>query len=168
MNYIKVLSLSLVIWITACNSEEKNQQGASLPESLEIEKIQLTELNGNPIDLRQYEGKTIFLNFWATWCQPCMQEMPSIANAKNLLEKEPIMFLFASNESLDLIAEFSKNHDYDFKYVRIENMEDLLIDVLPTTYIFSPGGKLLFSESGFKKWDEKTNLDILVNTIHKK
>ena len=41
-------------------------------------QIMLTELNGNPIELSSLKGKPVFMNFWATWCPPCVAEMPFI------------------------------------------------------------------------------------------
>lgn len=167
MKYKKLVGLSLAILISACNSEDKKQQETSSPESLGVEKIGLTGLDGKPIALEQYKGKTIFLNFWATWCKPCMEEMPSIERVQNMLQNEAVIFLLASPEAVEEIDAFRNNRGYKFNYARVENMEELGIQSLPTTFIFNPKGKLVFSETGYRKWDEKENIDIIHKTENK-
>lgn len=89
--------------------------------------------------------------------------MPSIQKAQDLLKNEDIVYLFASDETVEQIEKFKTNHSYPFHYVRAENMESLNIMALPTTYIFNPEGKLVFSEMGYRKWDAKENIDLLIN-----
>jgi thiol-disulfide isomerase/thioredoxin len=125
--------------------------------------MKLTDLSNDPVYLTKYKGKTIFINFWATWCKPCREEMPSIQRAMGILKDENIVFLFASNESAELIENFKSDHDYDFTYVKADNLEELNIIGLPTTFIFDPDGNLVFSEMGYRQWDDKTNIDLLLN-----
>lgn len=132
----------------------------------DIAKIKLKELNDQPIDFAQYEGKTVFVNFWATWCKPCIQEMPTIENAQNDLKNENVIFLFASNEDLDQIVAFKKRRAYNFHYVLLENMEELRIQSLPTTFIFNSEGKLKFSETGYRKWDDPDNIELITKIIN--
>jgi thioredoxin-related protein len=88
--------------------------------------------------------------------------MPSIKEAQNILQNEKIIFLMASGESADQIKEFSITHEYKFKYVRIENSEEMNVQALPTTFIFNKDGNLVFSETGYRKWDEKNNIDLIL------
>jgi len=128
----------------------------------EINKVKLKELDGTPVDLSEYDGKTVFINFWATWCKPCIQEMPTIAEAQKL--KGDVVFLLASDEELSQIERFKKRHNYDFHYVHLENTEALKIPALPTTFIYNPEGKLKFSETGLRMWDDPANIE-LINSI---
>ncbi|MFZ1806949.1 MAG: TlpA disulfide reductase family protein [Cyclobacteriaceae bacterium] len=127
----------------------------------ELDKIELQALDGTPIDMDEYQGKTIFINFWATWCKPCIQEMPTIAKAQEQLKD--VVFLFPSNESVDLIEGFKEKRNFDFNYVQIQNMEALNIMALPTTYIFNSKGELIFSEAGFRDWSTEENLALITN-----
>ncbi len=161
------LALIIFIGFVSCNEtakeKDKNEPVVSTNVETETNKINLTNLNGKAIDLNQYKGKTIFINFWATWCKPCLQEMPSIQKMQELLKNENIVYLFASDEAVEQIEKFKAKHPYPFQYVRVENTEALNIMALPTTYIFNPAGKLVFSEMGFRKWDDKNNIDLLKN-----
>ena len=167
MKIMHKLILIVLVLLVSCKEKEsatnKNKSELKTKVESEFDKIKLTELDGKAIDLYQYEGKTIFINFWATWCGPCIQEMPSIQKAKSSLKDENIVFLFASNEEVEAIEAFKKKQSYDFHYVRVENLEQLNIMALPTTYIFNPNKKLVFSEMGYRKWDSKNNIDLILN-----
>lgn len=162
-----MVNRSLIIFILltviiGCNNRAKEKLADSTKLIREIEKIRLTDIKGQPISLKQYQGKTIFINFWATWCNPCIKEMPSILEAQNILQKENIIFLLASNESVEKIEEFGNTNKYKFNYVRIENSEEMNVQALPTTFIFNPEGNLIFSETGSRKWNEKNNIDMIL------
>ena len=128
--------------------------------------IRLTEINGNPLELTQYKGKVVFINFWATWCKPCIQEMPTLVKAQDKFKNDNIVFLYASNEESDQIEKFQKKHSFDFHYVRVKNFEELNIQALPTTYIFNADGKLEFSEAGFRNWDATENIELITSIVN--
>ncbi|MES2874627.1 MAG: TlpA disulfide reductase family protein [Bacteroidota bacterium] len=159
-----IFGFVLILGMVACNAGNKSKTVPS-EKKIELTKISLTDLNQQAINLGKYKGKTVFINFWATWCKPCIQEMPSIANAQNILRDEEIVFLLASDESIEQIEEFRIKHDYKFNYTRIENSEDLDIQALPTTFIFSPEGILIFSEPGDRKWDDAANINMILEII---
>lgn len=158
------IGIALIWGLVACNVGDKSKP-VPYEKKTELRKISLTDLNQQPINLEKYKGKTVFINFWATWCKPCIQEMPSIANAQNLLRNEDIVFLLASDESIEQINEFRIKHGYKFNYVRIENSEELDIQALPTTFIFGPQGTLAFSEPGDRKWDDAANINMILKII---
>lgn len=149
----------------SCN-DQKKKPGEVLQNK--ISSISLVNLKGEKINTSQFAGKTIFINFWATWCKPCLEEMPSIQKAMELLKNEDIEFLFASEEDAEQIDAFKSEQGYNFNYVRVENLAELNIIALPTTFIFNPRGKLVFSEMGYKKWDEKINIDLILNLAKSK
>lgn len=161
------LALVLVIVLISCKGkgtiDQEKEMTVQAPIESELDNILLSELDNKRIDLNQYRGKIIFINFWATWCKPCIQEMPSIQKAMALLNNKNIVYFFASDEDVAQIKKFKKNNSYTFHYVKADNMQTLGLMALPTTYIFNPEGKLVFSEMGFRKWDDKNNLDLIIN-----
>ena len=165
---MRYILLMILIGICGCKGPIRKKETAAQQEKNTMAKMRLTDLNDRPIDLEQYKGRTLFINFWATWCKPCILEMPSIKNAAQLLPKNEIFFLFASSESADQIREFKMDHDYPFNYARLVNMEEMNLDVLPTTYIFNPKGELVFSEVGYRKWDDTNNIKMIVNINNQK
>ncbi len=153
--------LFLAVMFVGCSPGRESKIKLINPED-----IVLTDLKGQSINLSDYKEKTIFVNFWATWCRPCLQEMPTLANAQNKLKNESIVFLFASNESLDQIVRFEKKQGYGFLYAHLGNMEELNILALPTTYIFNKNGELRFSEPGFRTWDSPENIQLITQIVN--
>lgn len=129
----------------------------------DLDKIKLQSLDGSPINMDDFKGKTVFINFWATWCKPCIMEMPTIAKAQDQLKDKNVIFLFPSNESVDLIKDFKEKRNFDFNYVQVQNMEALNIQALPTTMIFNDKGMMTFSEMGFRDWSTPENLALITS-----
>lgn len=161
------LAVIIFIILISCNNtgneKDKDEQVVTNFAASETDKIKLTGLDSKPIDLNQYKGKTLFINFWATWCKPCIEEMPSIQKMQEQLKDENIVYLFASDETVEQIEKFKQKYAYPFHFVKAENMESLNIMALPTTYIFNPAGKLVFSEMGYRNWTDKSNIDLIIN-----
>ena len=161
MVLLRTISVVLFFGIVGCNDGQK-MKVSNTEKDEEIYKIRLKDLKDQPINLETYKGKTIFINFWATWCKPCIEEMPSIEKAQNILQNKEVVFLLASNESVEEIVDFRVNHTYKFNYVRIENLEELNIQALPTTFIINSKGNLVFSEMGSRKWDDSNNINMIL------
>lgn len=141
----------LFIGLLACGKKESASTEGS--DKL-IDKIKLSDLNGTPIDLSEYKGKTLIINFWATWCRPCVKEMPSFEKAKAKFDENEVVFLFASDEEAERIRNFSAKNNLDLNFVQVTNLEELQIQALPTTYILDATGALAFSETGGRNWDD--------------
>ncbi len=163
MTLIYKIAVLFILGTVSCKGKEKEIVASQ--SGTDIEKVQLTDLNGQLLNIKQYAGKTVFINFWATWCKPCIAEMPSIEKAKNKLSDQNIVFLLASNESLQEIEDFKNSNSYTSAYVRIENMEALNIQAIPTTYIYNPDGKLVFSEMGYRNWDDSVNINLILKIV---
>lgn len=131
-------------------------------KAVAISKVVLTDLEGRSIDLGQFKGKTVFINFWATWCKPCIQEMPLIKKVQDSLSKNGIIFLLASEEDSDNIREFENSYNFNFNYARVLNLQELDIYGLPATHIFNPQGARKFAETGYRKWDDSVNIAMIL------
>ena len=171
MKKIHTLILLLLITFVGCREAAKDKKDIILPSTsieMDINKIQLSDLKNRDIDFKQYKGKTVFINFWATWCKPCIAEMPSIQKLQTRLKDENIIFLLASNEEVSEIEEFKNDNNYTYNYTRIINLEALNIQAIPTTYIYNLDGELVFSETGSRQWDDSTNIQMILKIINKK
>ena len=168
MKIIHTIAIVLLIGIGGCKETAKDKKSMIAQSGTDIDKIQLTDLRSQGIDIKQYKGKTVFINFWATWCKPCIAEMPSIQKLQTRLKDENIIFLLASNEDVKGIEVFKSENNYTFDYTRIENMEALNIQALPTTFIYNREGKLVFSETGVRNWDDSTGIEIILKIINQK
>lgn len=163
-NLIWTFILSVFLLVGCQGNNNTNPDSQSKDEG-RLPQIQLSDLNNKAVQLDNYKGKTVFINFWATWCKPCVEEMPSIEKAMVILKNENVIFLLASSESIEEIKAFKGNHGFQFNYVHLENPEKLNLQALPTTFIINTNGKLVFSEMGSRNWDETDNINLIKNTI---
>lgn len=163
----KVLIISLFV-VIGCKEQPKQQDPKQEESGIKFSDIQLRDLENKPYELKNTAGKTVFINFWATWCRPCLEEMPSLQRLQSKLGNENVIFLLASNESIEEIVAFKKSAAYNFNYLRIDNLEALNIEALPTTLIFDSDGMQVFSEMGARKWDDSSNTEMLLKIIHQK
>ncbi len=132
-------------------SNEKKQLGVSKTMK---EMVLYEDLDGNAVSLSDFKGKRILLNFWATWCKPCVQEMPSLMKAKSILEKEGFVILLASDESLKTIRKFKQSVPHIFKYLRYKGgLAQLNVYALPTTFIYNEAGEKVHEIIGATAWD---------------
>jgi peroxiredoxin len=164
LNLIRTFILSVFL-LVGCQGNNNTNPDSQSKDKERLPQIQLSDLNNQAVQLDNYKGKTVFINFWATWCKPCVEEMSSIEKAQAILKNENVIFLLASSESIEEIKAFRSNHSYQFTYVHLQNPETLNLQALPTTFIINPNGKLVFSEMGSRNWDETANINLIKNII---
>ncbi|MFK7813886.1 MAG: TlpA family protein disulfide reductase [Maribacter sp.] len=154
------------LFLLACKETPKvvEQQEASVmaePEQNEP-KSTFEDLVGNPIELSDYKGKRVLLNFWATWCRPCIEEMPALLKAEAVLKDENYVFLLASDQSEEKIVAFKEKKGFDFKYLKFHGaMSDFDISALPATFIYNEEGKMVHRIDGATEWDSPSVIDDL-------
>lgn len=124
--------------LTACSSSPKESNAVLADPAIHM----FTDLDGNGINIKDYAGKRVFVNFWATWCKPCVEEMPDLKMLSETLAKEDYVFLFASDESLEKISKFAEKQNLGIKFVHLNKdlQNDLKIQSLPTSFIYDSNG----------------------------
>lgn len=144
-----------------CNTSEKNEKS----QKNSIKKYTyFRDLEGNSIDISDYDGKRVVLNFWATWCGPCKKEMPDLLAAQAILEKENYVFLLISDESTQMIRNFKEHSGYNFNFLKTSiSMVDEGIYVLPTTFVFDDKGNLAERIIGAVAWNSAEMINKLKN-----
>ena len=107
--------------------------------------------------LARYEGDVIFMNVWATWCPPCIAEMPSIYSLYNKFDEEDnVTFLLVSvDEDFEKAKEFMAARDFSVPiyHFRTRAPGTYESSAIPTTYVITPDGKLAFKKEGLAKYD---------------
>ena len=116
-------------------------------------------MTGEPIAPLTYQEKYVFLNLWATWCKPCLEEMPDLERMAEALQGEGIIVLAASEEDLSVLQPFVQRQDYQLNFVQIHGGADKWgTRILPTSFLISPKGEVLLETVGMKDWDDPVQL----------
>ena len=147
--------ISCLILFFGCNSGISKSRDFSDLESIQLKTL-FVDLNDNKVDLTVYKGKKIVINYWATWCRPCIKEMPGLKRAEEILENHNYIFLLVSDEITSKISTFKKDKNFDFNFLKsVESNETLGIYSLPTSYIFDENGKKIETIVGTIAWDSE-------------
>ena len=156
---IKGLVSGLALLALGCGSPEPEPQGDKLfpPQAAEWSDYQ-----GRSVDLRDYEGKVVLLNFWATWCGPCRYEIPALVDMSNEYDPEQVAIIGISLDQgpservLPLIDKFVEHlainypviHDGQWELLRIFYKENLARMGVPLTFVFDRQGRVYKKYSG--------------------
>ncbi len=79
--------------------EEKAEIASATPSKDAVLDLNLVNSKGEKVNMEQFRGKVIFLNFWATWCPPCIAEMPGINNLYQEVKNDNVEFIMLSVRS---------------------------------------------------------------------
>jgi thiol-disulfide isomerase/thioredoxin len=112
----------------------------------------LTRLDGSPLKLNDHRGKVIVINFWATWCGPCITEMPLFEKTMTKYKEDQDVFFLAisTDEDRELVEPFLKRFKFTFPVVHDEYLNDHFgVSSIPTTIILDRKGGVSFRQAGF-------------------
>ena len=152
-----ILSIGLATIMFGCKEVQEKKDIA--PKTIALETAQdssslYEDLEGNPVALSDFKGKRILLNYWATWCRPCIEEMPALENLQDMLAHENYVFLFASDQSVQKISKFKKSRGFDFTYLKYNGIyANNQISALPVTFLFNTNGEQVLRFDGGMAWD---------------
>ena len=122
--------------------------------SVAAEKVDFTlpDLEGKSVSLSDFRGKWVIVNYWATWCPPCLEEIPDLVA---LYEANPdkVVVLGVDYEEVDLdyLKEFADSHFMSYPIVRMDPVPVTALGPvlgLPTSYIVSPEGEVVARQEG--------------------
>lgn len=115
----------------------------------------LYNLKGKKINLKAAKGDVVVVNLWATWCPPCIAEMPSF---QELYEDYGgrVQFYFVSSEEKLKLENFMNKNPYTFPVFRPGSVapEGLQSNILPTTYVISKSGEIVVHKKGTADWND--------------
>ncbi|WP_405397160.1 TlpA family protein disulfide reductase [Maribacter sp. Asnod2-G09] len=159
-----VYFLILGVVLVGCK-EQKTKTTA--PEAIEAiaDKVSTStyeDLEGNPIEISDYKGKRVLLNYWATWCRPCIEEMPDMEKARTILEKDNYVFLFASDQSVEKINKFKEARGFQLEFIKFNGVyAEENVSALPATFIYNEVGEQVLRFDGGLKWDSPEMIEKL-------
>lgn len=127
---------------------------------IDIYEFDATSLSGEKLQKEQLENKVVVLNLWATWCKPCVQEMPIIDELYQSIDPNLIQFVLATDDSQGKAITFSEKHQLSAPiYLSEKKFKELSVQTIPVTIIYDKKGKAVERKLGaFESTDELRNL----------
>lgn len=117
----------------------------------------LHDLDGSPVKFTKYAGKAVFLNIWATWCPPCVAEMPSIARLASDpgLQGKNIEFVcVATDDDIGAVRRYVSEKDWPMTILHADALPGVfLTEGIPATFILAPDGRVVSTTVGGQEWD---------------
>jgi thiol-disulfide isomerase/thioredoxin len=141
--------------LISCNSKITNDKSFTDLEYLQ-HKTSFLDLHENTLDLSLFKERKIVISYWATWCGPCIKEMPSIKRAEKILEEHGYTFLLISDETISKISKFKNERNFDFNFLKSsKSFETLGVYSMPTSYVFDENGNIIETIVGVIEWDSE-------------
>ena len=133
--------------------------------------LQFSDLENNIFTLQDFKGKNLFINYWATWCNPCLAEMPYMAELyENYKDEEDIIFLYLSREKLEIIKNYIPKDESLQQlpiYKIITDDEFFATSGIPTTFIVNSDGEVIVKDLGSAFWNDESVFKFIDNLIGK-
>ena len=133
--------------------------------------LQFSDLENNIFTIQDFKGKNLFINYWATWCNPCLAEMPYMVELyENFKDEEDIIFLYLSREKLETIKNYIPKDESLQQlpiYKIITDDEFFATSGIPTTFIINSGGEVIVKDLGSAFWNDESVFKLIDNLIGK-
>lgn len=127
--------------------------------------MSLINPKGEKVAMEELRGKVIFMNVWATWCPPCVAEMPGINKLYNDVDKNKVAFIMLSvDQDFQKAIDFNEKKGYDFDIYKPDGPipQFFSSQSIPTTYVIDARGKLVLTHMGMGDYDTKDFKEFLV------
>ena len=156
---LQIFTNKVFAFSPSITSENERQQ-------LENYQWVLEKNNKDKVQFPEFKDKVVFVNFWATWCPPCIAEMPSF---QELFEdyKDQVVFVFVSSEDHETVRGFLNRKNYTLPAYRplSEPPQPLNGRTLPTTYLINKKGDIVINKVGAADWNSESVRETLDNLL---
>ena len=128
-----------------------------------------TDIEGKAVDLKAMHGRVLVVNFWATWCVPCRDEMPSLQRLRARLAGKPFEVITVNfGESAEKIAQFLDKENVTLPVLldtQKESAKDWGVGGLPMTFLVDARGRVRYSVFGERDWSEGPSLALVERLV---
>ena len=156
---VAVNKLKVAIWSPSVEDEEDQNEVTPF-------EYAVVNLQGNSQSILVGKGKVTFISYWATWCPPCIAELPGIQDLyKDYGNK--VNFILLTQEEPDKVQRFINKKDYELPiyFPKMQAPEVLQENSIPTNYVIDTTGKIIIKETGATDWNSKKVRKLLDDLI---
>lgn len=117
--------------------------------------MDLADLDGAPADLRDARGRVLVLNFWSTWCAPCVAEMPALERLRDATADVGVRFAFVTREDPAAVRSFLEKRGFELPvYIASgETPDPFRHRAIPATFVLDRNGTIALRHFGAAAWD---------------
>lgn len=161
-----ILGLFCLFFLASAQAHElKPWKGGATPP------LALKDLSGKTHNLEDYRGKVVMVQFWATWCPPCLKEMPAMQRLEKKMAGKPFVILAVNmGETGKDVSEFINRMKINFTVLMDEEgkgVGDWKVFVAPSTFLLGPEGNIRYTLQGGAEWDEPVYLKAIGELLPK-
>ncbi|MEM7194495.1 MAG: TlpA disulfide reductase family protein [Pseudomonadota bacterium] len=160
MKPLSIRSLQVIALIGVIATSLVSLQSHAV-ERIKLPDFELADMNDESFNSADYRGKVLMVNFWATWCPPCIEEIPSMQALKDHLKDQPFELLAINmGESADAVRKFAETLETPINFPLLVDetlgvVGDWRVRGLPTTIIVDKTGKVAFFTRGPRDWNSE-------------
>ena len=175
LNSIKLLTLVLTIIFAESAIANKTINDIKVPFGIRLydigaaQNFTLDDIDGEKFELNSSKGHWVFLHFWASWCGPCREEMPTIQKLANSIQDKKLQIVMINTaEDEDTIFEFLGTINVELN--SLMDVDGLVTEVwkprgLPTTFLINPKGEVKYQAIGGREWDKPEYIGFLKKLV---
>lgn len=166
LSFYKRLLLTILILLSTNNNANELSATANMAVPLDFS---LEDTDGNTFSTADFQGKVVLVNFWASWCGPCVTEIPSLRELYREMNGRPFEILAVNvEEGAFKVHKFRQLVEMPFPILLDKN--GLIFDkwnaqVLPTSYLLDPQGKIRYQVEGPAEWSSPEVIDIITSLL---
>ena len=162
----------ILVFLTLLSCSDHKSSLMNKVDNVKPADFSLYDINGNLINFQQFKGSYLLVNFWATWCKPCVNEIPSLNNLHKKLSINNNFQVIAINIGQDktVVEKFLNDvPKIDFMILLDENMDltEWSVQAIPTTFLVNNKGEVVYSIEGEKQWDSPEFISFINSEIKK-
>ena len=119
--------------------------------------FELIDVNGNEVNFKEFEGKTVLINFWATWCPPCKAEMPDLEDLYQKTKDDVSFVMIARDDNFQKAIDYMDKKEFSFPVYQLKGRtpKELASNSIPATFVISPSGEIAAKRIGMAKYDTR-------------
>lgn len=138
-----------------------------LPQPFPIAQVNFSQLNNAKVDFEAFKGKVVVVNMWATWCPPCVRELPALDRLANKIDQSQFMLLPISIDAdgKEIVQPFLESiglAEFESYFDPKQNLREVFpLETIPATFILNPQGELVAYVRSYVDWDDENAIAFL-------